>query len=144
VSLAPCNNPDSAAGCANSTGVGGTLEAVGTTSVFADDLSLVAAQLPTNQFGIVYMGSAAAAAPFGDGVRCAGGAIFRYGAGFSGPGGTYTLGRGVAGASCALFGVPGCIDAGETWHFQGWYRDPTGPCGSGWNVTNGLSITFTP
>ncbi|HVS18057.1 MAG TPA: hypothetical protein VMT18_05610, partial [Planctomycetota bacterium] len=66
---APCGNDDDAAGCANSTGAGGTLTAGGTTSVFADDLSLVATQLPTNQFGIVFMGTSPASAPFGDGLR---------------------------------------------------------------------------
>jgi hypothetical protein len=31
--------------------------------------------------------------------------------------------------------------AGDTWHFQGWYRDT--PAGSGQsNFTNGLSVTF--
>ena len=33
---------------------------------------------------------------------------------------------------------------GDTWHFQRWYRDPAGPCGSGFNLTNGLALTFVP
>lgn len=34
------------------------------------------------------------------------------------------------------------ILAGEPWNFQGYYRDPGGPGGSGFNLTNGLSILF--
>jgi hypothetical protein len=141
---APCANGDPSAGCANSTGSGATLTAGGTTSVFADDLTLSAASLPTNVFGLVFMGTLPAFAPFGDGLRCVGGQTFRYGVQNSGPTGSFTLGRGIAGSSCTLFSAPGCIDAGETWHVQAWYRDPSGPCGTSYNVTNGLSITFTP
>ena len=36
----------------------------------------------------------------------------------------------------------GHIVPGATWNFQGWYRDPAGPCGTGFNLTNGTSITF--
>ena len=36
------------------------------------------------------------------------------------------------------------IVAGATVHFQGWYRDPAGPCGSGFNLTNGYSVVFVP
>ncbi len=38
-------------------------------------------------------------------------------------------------------GVPITIMAGDTWHFQGWYRDT--PAGAGHsNFSNGLSVTF--
>lgn len=141
---APCANGDPNAGCKNSTGAGGTLTASGTTSVFADDLALTAASLPTNVFGLVFMGTQPALAPFGDGLRCVGGQTFRYGLQNSGPTGSFALGRGVAGASCGLFPASGCIDVGETWYFQAWYRDPFGPCGTSFNVTNGLTLTFTP
>ena len=33
---------------------------------------------------------------------------------------------------------------GTRWHAQAWYRDPHGPCGGGFNATNGVSITFVP
>ena len=35
------------------------------------------------------------------------------------------------------------IDAGETWNFQFWYRDPSAG-GAGFNFTDALSITFCP
>ena len=35
--------------------------------------------------------------------------------------------------------------SGDVRSFQGWYRDPMGgPCGSEFNLTNGLTVTFMP
>ena len=36
--------------------------------------------------------------------------------------------------------IVGCSD----WNFQYWYRDPTGPGGSGFNLSDGLNVTFCP
>jgi hypothetical protein len=34
--------------------------------------------------------------------------------------------------------------SGDTRYFQTWYRDPSGgPCGAGFNLTNGMELTFT-
>ena len=52
-----------------------------------------------------------------------------------------TLGPGIVNLS-SLFQVNFHILAGQTWNFQGWYRDPNGPCGTQFNLTNGLAITF--
>src|SRR5258708_7692579 len=54
--LGPCGNDDPAAGCKNSTGNGGLLCAVGTTSVSTDDLELSATGLPPGSMGLFYMG----------------------------------------------------------------------------------------
>ena len=27
---------------------------------------------------------------------------------------------------------------------EAWYRDPNGPCGTTYNFSNGLAVTFTP
>ena len=37
----------------------------------------------------------------------------------------------------------GQIQAGATWNFQAWYRDPAGGP-SGFNLSDGLGITFCP
>jgi hypothetical protein len=33
---------------------------------------------------------------------------------------------------------------GDTRYFQVWFRDPMGPCNSGYNLTNGYKLEFTP
>ncbi|MFT5199338.1 MAG: hypothetical protein ACI87O_002007 [Planctomycetota bacterium] len=55
--------------------------------------------------------------------------------------GTSTTGFGFDVPSTIPDSVPIPIVAGDTWHFQAWYRDT--PAGSGTsNFTNGLSVTF--
>ena len=34
------------------------------------------------------------------------------------------------------------IPPGRTWNFQGWYRDPQGPCAGTYNLTNAVQLTF--
>ena len=36
----------------------------------------------------------------------------------------------------------GQITPDSTWNFQLWYRDPMGPGGTGFNLSDGLSVTF--
>ncbi len=144
---APCGNGDSAAGCSNSTGAGSHLYFMGTNSILADDLVLVADSLPASQPGILYMGANQLAVPFGDGLRCVGAGAsgtFRYAVQFSGTGGVVTYGPGLASLSCASFPALGCLTAGSTWNFQFWYRDPIGPCGNAFNLSNGLEVEFVP
>ncbi len=33
---------------------------------------------------------------------------------------------------------------GATLNFQAWFRDPGGPCGHAFNLSNALAITFAP
>jgi hypothetical protein len=40
--------------------------------------------------------------------------------------------------------VLGHILPGTTFHFQGWYRDPAGPCGTGKNMSNAVRVIFGP
>jgi hypothetical protein len=37
---------------------------------------------------------------------------------------------------------PGAITAGTSWSFQLWYRDPAGPGGSGFNLSDGLRVSL--
>ena len=135
----PCGNdsvPGSEEGCLNSTGVGAILTAEGSTSVAADDLWIRIEQVPPNQNGIVFCGDTNGALPFGDGIRCANGNLTRFGVQTSGSDGI-------------LFqddiASIGGFAAGDTCYFQGWYRDPIGtPCGTHFNVSSGLAITFCP
>ncbi len=121
---------------ANSTGVPATISHQGSVSVTTNNLRLVASDLPHNQFGIFYYGANPVELPFGDGYRCVGGQILRFPP-------QSTQGGGVS--RLLDLGDPpgqeGRIEAGGTWHFQFWFRDP-GAGGSGWNLTDALEILF--
>ena len=143
----PCGNTNPDGGCSNSTGVGSALTACFSSSVAADDLVLTATGLPTNNFGIVFMGATQALLPFGNGILCVdvgGLGVFRFPVHNTGAVGSVVEGPGLVAYSQANFGVFGTITPGQTWNFQGWYRDPGGPCGSTFNLSNGLAVTFGP
>jgi hypothetical protein len=55
--------------------------------------------------------------------------------------GTSTTGFGFDVPSTIPDTIPVVIMAGDTWHFQGWYRDTAAAAGSS-NFSNGLSVTF--
>lgn len=149
----PCGNHDPTAGCENSTGGGAFLDVDGgTSSVTNDDLLIRAWGLPSNANGIIFMGSGTIDLPFGDGRRCVGAGgvgTFRFPVMNSGVSGQFelssnSLGSGIVAYTCAHFPPAGCISPGDTRHFQAWFRDPPGPCGSGFNLSNGLTVLFTP
>ncbi|MCP3919405.1 MAG: hypothetical protein GY711_28035 [bacterium] len=148
----PCGNNvgDGEGGCANSTGTGATLSASGSTSTAIDDLVLTASNLPADVFALLLAAQGAEMQlPLGDGNLCIGGPglkIVRYlPATNSGPAGQVTLGPGIVALSCSgPLGDPEvtCIDPGETWYFQTWYRDLGGPCGGGVNTSSALGVLF--
>ncbi|MFM7283347.1 MAG: hypothetical protein ACKO32_16415 [Planctomycetia bacterium] len=141
----PCGNDDPAAGCENSTGVGALLSSFGSDSVTNDDLVLVATQLPANVNGLWLMSQNTTQVVLGAGLRCVNSTIYRLGAFNSGPGGTTTYGPEIVYNSCnGPLPAAACIQVGQTWHFQGWYRNVTGPCGAVTNLTNLLSVPFSP
>jgi hypothetical protein len=134
----PCANAGGTGeGCANSTGNGGMLAATGSTSVSANDLMLIATQVKPNALSVAIQGNAVLAVPriYGDGLRCVGGSLKRLGIGHSSPDGTVIFGPGLAGR--------GGWTSGAIFGFQVYHRDPTGPCGTGFNVTPTVAVTFT-
>ena len=82
----------------------------------------------------------------GDGLGCTGG-LFRFFPSVVTAGGVFSLSGPIA------LAPPGAITIGDTRHFQSWTRDvlcgpppspcPT-PCGQNSNLSNGLTVTFTP
>lgn len=142
--VAPCGNTNANAGCANSTGAGANLTATGTSRLANDDLVLTVTQLPSSSNALLFMGSGAMAPnPFYDGVRCVASPVARWPLANSGPGGTIAYGPGLAAASSA-WPLATQLTPGSTWRFQLWYRDSTGPCGNGTNLSNSATIVFTP
>ncbi|MFT7484206.1 MAG: hypothetical protein ACI9F9_000046, partial [Candidatus Paceibacteria bacterium] len=132
----PCGNTGSTGdGCANTTGFGARLAGSGTTGIGADDMLLTTTQLPANRFGLLFSGPNAIESPFGDGIRCSGGSLKRYAVQNSGAMGTMQQ------PNIASLGL---VSAGDTRHLQCWYRDPSGPCSGGFNVSNAYTVTFQP
>lgn len=87
---------------------------------------------------IVGLDTAAAGAglPFGDGLLCVEGSIVRLGVAVPDAAGAAVWGPGL--------GALGGWSAGDRRRFQVWYRNPGGPCGSGFNLTNALEVGFLP
>jgi hypothetical protein len=136
----PCGNAGAAQhGCANSVGAGAFLDANGSASVAANDMTLVASGLPATTSTLFFQGTTqvngGAGTTFGDGLRCVGGTIVRLGI-RTASAGVATIGPGLA--------APGGWGAGQNVDFQCWYRNISGPCSSGYNLSNGRSITFAP
>lgn len=138
----PCGNDGEAgAGCANSFAPGARLTTFGTNSTSIDNLGFLASGLIPGQGALLFSGTTPVAGgtgvPFGDGLRCAGGAVRRLkvraaselGEASWGPG--YAVGQGWT--------------SGDTRFFQVWYRDPiASPCLQAFNLTNGVEVTFAP
>ena len=143
----PCNNTDGHGGCRNSTGFGAVLAACGTNSVAADDLVFEARWLPPSVHAIGFMGRARTSLFLGDGLRVAapglGSGLYRLPLQSADTRGVLHYGPGLVALSQ---GLPqgGKIHPGQPWNFQVWYRDVSGPCGSGTNTTNGVSVVFAP
>ena len=146
----PCGNDDPTAGCGNNgfdgdAATGAYLAGLGSADVWFDDLVLEVAGLQPDQFGIMIMGDTVAPVPGGDGLRCVGpgpGGLWRFPVEQVNTSGIFRV-RDVI-ATSKGFGMAGWIEAGQTWQFQAWARDPGGPCSGGSNFSNALGVTFEP
>lgn len=139
----PCgNNGIAGHGCANSaTSDGAQLSGAGSGSAGAGNLVLQASDLPSNQPGLYFQGDLAtnggAGAPFGDGLRCAGTNVVRLQT-------VTATGSGTSATSLDV-AAKGGVSAGDTKRYQLWYRDPSGgPCGTDFNLSQGLEIVWMP
>lgn len=137
-----CNYCDSPA---NSTGQSGALSLAGSDIASDNRLTLVANELPANQFGMYITGRLQAVFPGAGGSQgtlCLGGPVGR----FNGPGqvrATSAEGRTSLELDLAALPQPTAFVAalaGETWNFQFWYRDSNPSPTS--NFTNGVSIVL--
>jgi len=145
---APCpcgNNGSLQSGCANSViANGGRLVATGTAKVTNDTLVLRGSQLP-NSPAVYFQGTTqvggGSGASFGDGLRCVGGSTIR-------------LGTKTSVSNKSVYPVPGdpkvsvrgaVPPSGGTRYYQVFYRNVEVFCQpEGFNLTNGLSITWIP
>ena len=137
----PCGNGGhGVSGCGSSTGVGATLDALGSESVSANNLSLrLRGGLP-GQPCLFFQGenrvNNGAGVPLGDGLRCAGSNVVRL----------QVLTPDAQGEANTTISVAskGGVSIGNLRHYQVWYRDNGISCGSGFNTTNGYSLLWTP
>lgn len=132
----PCAGPVSyCPGQPNSTGNTGLLQLLGSTSVAANTLELIASGLPSGAPALFLAGRSRTSAPVGDGLLCVGGGVLRLP-----PLATVDL---LGQASLQLdLSAPvflGQATSGSTWTFQCWHRDST-PGGS--NLTDAVEVTL--
>jgi len=121
----------------NSVGSGALIGWTGSASYSSNDLTLNATGSSTSMPGLFYFGDQQLQTPFGDGVRCVGGNVFRLPVVFTDAGGqaSYSLDLGNPLLPTSV------IQSGATWEFQFWYRDPAFG-GAGFNFSDALEVTF--
>jgi hypothetical protein len=135
----PCGNPgNSDSGCANSTGGGASIGTQGVASIVGQSFVLTATGMPANQLGVFFQGNNAInsglGVPFGDGLRCVGGAAKRLQIVNSDNTGAIQTTVDIA--------LKGGVVAGDLHHYQLWYGDPGTPCGALFNFSNATEITW--
>lgn len=140
-SVCPCANEglSPGSGCMHSGGLGAGLSMSGSSQVAQDALVAHGTDLVPGQPALLFAGlnavNGGAGVFFGDGLRCVGGGVVRLGVAAADGAGSASWGPGLAAATGVL--------AGETRHFQVWYRDPLGsPCGSAFNLSSAVTVLF--
>ncbi|MFT5155249.1 MAG: hypothetical protein ACI841_005260, partial [Planctomycetota bacterium] len=119
----------------NSLGVETELSWTGTTSILMQDLRLQVSDAVGN-YGVFFFGHQLQPAPFGDGVMCIAAPAVRLDT------------SSITGGQARLFAgsdeLPVTLQAGSSLHFQFWYRDPAVVGGTGYNLSNSLSVSYAP
>ena len=131
----------------NSSGAGATIGSTGSLSITANDFTLTVAGATPGEFGLFFYGPEQRELSFGDGYLCIGAGtagLFRLNPPIRADG-TGAVARLLDFTQPPASSGPGAIISDTmTWNFQFWYRDPLGPGGSGFNLSNGLSVSFCP
>jgi len=121
----------------NSAGAGAVIDFSGSASLSAAHLELAVSGAPHGKTGLFFVGTELVSSPLGDGLRCAGGELVRFGALVTGQDGTATHGLDFG----ALPGSPAV--AGDRFVAQFWYRDPAGGP-AGFNLSDALELRLCP
>jgi Tol biopolymer transport system component len=136
-------------GCDNSAGTSGaTLSSNGTPSLAADNLQFSAAGELPSALSIVLQGSLAInPVNFGDGLRCAGGALKRLYVKSAVGGAVVAPVSGDLSVSARSAALGDTINQGDTRIYQVYYRDPNAsfcpaPTGNTFNISSALSVLW--
>jgi hypothetical protein len=135
----PCGNSGAAGnGCASSVNASGANLTTGGNSLLANDtLVLQGSGMPSSSC-LYFQGTTQVSSVFGDGLRCAGGAIVRLGTKTNVGGSSQYPTAGNPSVS-----VRGNVTAPGTRTYQVWYRNAAAFCTpSTFNLTNGVLITW--
>ncbi len=140
----PCANSSAVGdevGCLNSLNVGGKLRIAGCPSIANDTVVLTGSQMP-NSSALYFQGTTQQAGgngvAFGDGKRCAAGAVIRLGTKNNSAGTSQYPVSGDLSVS-----VRGAITAPGTRTYQCWYRNAANFCtASTFNLSNGLEVVW--
>ena len=132
----------------NSAGGGALILTAGRASLNHNDLVLDAVGGVAGELGLFFYGPGTTSQSFGDGIRCVTTPIFRlpppvFFTGAGDPSGPGNAGYPLDLTTGAPSSGSGQIQVGSTWYFQLWYRDSAGGP-FGFNLSNGLEITFCP
>lgn len=129
-----CQDPSLlCAGSPNTASVAGAqISWTGSSSVAANDLILVGSGFPPSTFGLVARSMVTGFGLVGDGVICIDNPIIRMEIIQAG-----TLGGVVYPVDASAAAIGGAVMAGETWHYQIWYRD-----GQSSNFSDAISVPW--
>ena len=123
----------------HSSGLSARIGSAGVASLADDGFALTVHEGPPGVPGLFLAGTSAIQVLFGDGFRCVGGQAARLGPfDFTDTSGTIRRELSLQSGPLSL------LQPGDTRYFQFWFRDAGGPGGSGFNLTDGLSVTFCP
>ena len=127
----------------NGAGTEARIDYAGSLSVATGDFTLVTTGATALQPGLFLYGEGQTQLPFGGGFLCVDGGV---------PNGRVfrldvitTDAAGIATYTVEFASPPslaGTILGGSEWNFQFWYRDPAGPTGSSFNLSDGLAVRF--
>jgi len=115
-------------------------------SITFNDFSLQVDDAPPAQFSLFFYGAGQTSSPFGDGTLCVSGGglgVFRLGP----PAQTDSVGsitRLLDWTASPSSQGPGAATPGSSWNYQLWFRDPAGPGGAGFNLSDALTATLCP